>query len=108
MEEKTAKSAMIGDVEILLNYIPNGKQNAVSRFELRMKSGMTDRKMRKTIAEAISSGYPIINLDGGYYRPETIEEELAYFKRERARALSNLKKLSNMRLRLIQAGAKIN
>ncbi len=72
-------------------YIPFGKENAVSRQYLSIATGMSDRKVRMQIAQA-RRDYPILNLsDGkGYYRP-TAEEYLEakqFYHQEIARAKS--------------------
>ena len=82
------------------NYIPFGKENAVSRKQLVNVTGFTDRKVRYLISKARRE-HPIINLsDGsGYYRP-TIEEYMEakhFYKQERCRALSILWSLSGIK-----------
>lgn len=72
-------------------YIPFGKENAVSREYLSIATGMSDRKVRLQIAQARRE-HPILNLsDGkGYYRP-TVEEYLEakqFYHQEIARAKS--------------------
>lgn len=82
------------------DYIPFGKENAVSRKQLVNVTGFTDRKVRYLISKARRE-HPIINLsDGsGYYRP-TIEEYMEakhFYKQERCRALSILWSLSGIK-----------
>lgn len=58
----------------ILDYIPNGKDNAISRSAL--CQGLSDRKLREAIAsERLKT--PILNIsDGsGYYRPLLTEKE---------------------------------
>lgn len=60
----------------ILDYIPNGKDNAISRLTLCQMTGLSDRKLREAIAsERLST--PILNIsDGsGYYRPLLTEKE---------------------------------
>ena len=72
-------------------YIPFGKENAVTREYLSAATGLKDRKVRMLIALARRE-HPILNLsDGkGYYRP-TVEEYLEakqFYNQETARAKS--------------------
>ena len=72
-------------------YIPCGKENAVTRKYLSAVTGLKDRKVRMLIALERRE-HPILNLsDGkGYYRP-TVEEYLEarqFYNQETARAKS--------------------
>lgn len=73
----------------ILDYIPKGKENAISRAKLRYLTGLTDSKMRTLIREARHET-PIINLqDGkGYYVPTEIEEVDRFIAQEEKRAKS--------------------
>lgn len=75
----------------LLDIIPTGKKNAISRNQLRALSGLSDRAMREQIAETRRE-IPIINDQTGigYYIPaeEDIEEAKAFLRQEEARAKS--------------------
>ena len=89
------------------DYIPFGKENAVSRNYLVTVTGFTDRKVRYLISKARRE-HPIINLsDGtGYYRP-TIEEYIEakhFYKQERCRALSILWSLAGIKKWLKDVG----
>lgn len=70
-------------------YIPFGKENAISRKDLAALTGLGDRTMRRKIARA-RRNHPILNLqDGeGYYRPTIAEylEAKAFYKQEEHRA----------------------
>jgi len=48
------------------NLIPEGKENAISRADLRILSGLDDRTMRRRINQ---SEQFIINNGDGYYKP---------------------------------------
>ena len=54
----------------IADYIPYGRENAVTREQLMMLTGMPDRAVREAIAQARRDTV-ILNLqDGnGYYRP---------------------------------------
>ena len=65
----------------ILNYIPTGHRNAVTRETLHALTRMSDRKIRDLITEANKSAPDdvlIINLqDGmGYFRPDDNEDAL--------------------------------
>lgn len=55
----------------ICDYIPEGRANAVTRYELCMKTGFRDRQVRDLIHYARRDG-SILNLsDGkGYFRPD--------------------------------------
>lgn len=65
--------------------IPFGRKNAVSRYELSSKTGLSDRHVRDAIA-SVRKKIPIVSMnDGsGYYRPTTDDYEFVqgYYKRE--------------------------
>lgn len=92
----------------ILEFIPVGKENAVSRHLLCQTIKLSDRKMRKLIEEAREKGEIIINLqDGsGYYRPsdDDIDEIEAQYKINNSRAMSILVQQKPMRKVLKEAG----
>lgn len=53
----------------ITDYIPVGSKNAVSRRELRMITGLTDRKLRREIQSA-RRDMPICNTGTGYFIPD--------------------------------------
>lgn len=57
----------------IINYIPKGKDNAITRHELVMKTGLPDRDVRSLIAEARYET-PIISTGKGYYQPTSWKE----------------------------------
>ena len=75
----------------LMESIPVGRKNAISRVQLRAKCGLSDRAMREHIAET-RRDIPIINDQTGigYYIPskDDLEEARAFLKQEEARAKS--------------------
>lgn len=75
----------------IINFIPQGKKNAVSRYELSHFTGWSDRKVRHEIHKA-REDHVILSLDNGkgYYIP-TVEDFLElrkYILREMSRAKS--------------------
>lgn len=72
--------------------IPEGRENAVTRFQLVWKTGERDRQIRREIAEARREGDLILNRQdgGGYYRPSNPQEVLRWYRQEHARAMKIL------------------
>ena len=75
----------------IVDYIPFGRENAVTRTQLRIMTGMNDRKIRDKISEARRDTV-ILNMQDskGYFRPLPEERHLveAYDKQETARLKS--------------------
>lgn len=75
----------------IIDFIPYGKENAISRKQLSERCGMPDRVMRKQI-EKERREYPILNSqDGsGYFRPLPEEKPLVerWLRQERSRSKS--------------------
>lgn len=78
----------------ICDYIPKGRANAVTRYELCMKTGFKDRQVRDLIHYARRDG-SILNLsDGkGYFRPnldDPVERKMlaAYVRQEESRIKS--------------------
>lgn len=62
---------MINPINIT-HYIPEGRDNKISRASLSICTGLPDRSVRRLISEARANGYPIVgDPDGGYYMAET-------------------------------------
>lgn len=61
----------------ILDYIPYGEENAISREDLKQITGLTDRQMRKKI-EIARETTPILNFQGGkgYFIPTETEQYL--------------------------------
>ena len=91
------------------DFIPEGKENAITRPELARVLGMTDRAVRKEIELARDRGALICN-DGdgaGYYTARDICQIERQYRTDRARALAVLKRLKTMRRMLRQAGRNV-
>ena len=73
----------------ITDYIPYGRENAVTREQLMMLTGMPDRAVREAIAQARRDTV-ILNLqDGnGYYRPVEDDKPLVerFLRQETKRA----------------------
>ena len=86
----------------ITDYIPVGKANAVTRAELVALTGISDRRVRRLIAEARVRGVPIINnQDGrGYYISEDLQELRRQYGVNRRRALSILRQQRYIRRKI--------
>ena len=70
------------------NFIPLGYRDRVSRVELRITTGLTDRQVRRAIEEARERGVLIASEDGGYFQYQDEQDDVyfrAYMKREERR-----------------------
>lgn len=75
----------------IVDYIPFGRENAVTRTQLRIMTGLNDRKIRDKISEARRDTVILNMQDGkGYFSPLPEERHLveAYDKQETARLKS--------------------
>lgn len=90
-------------------YIPFGRENAVTREMLRVLTGKSDRMIREEIEQARREGHIIINnQDGkGYFRTDDIDEIGRQYQQNKRRALSILSQQKYMRLRLKAAGREV-
>ena len=73
----------------ITNYIPKGKENAITRKELCEITGLSDRLVRKRISQARRE-MVIINLQNGkgYYQPTEAAEIEQFVRQETARLKS--------------------
>ena len=56
----------------IIDYIPRGKENKISRESLSMCTNLPDRSVRRLISEARAKGHAIVgDPEGGYYMAET-------------------------------------
>jgi hypothetical protein len=59
----------------IIDYIPKGKDNKISRQSLMLCTGLPDRSVRRLISAARADGHAIVgDPDGGYYMAETKED----------------------------------
>ena len=95
----------------IVDYIPVGRENAISRKMLSQATGLSDRIVRGMIEDARIAGEIICNLqDGrGYYvpRPDDLESVARQYWQNRHRAISVLVQNKNLRRRLRQAGRPV-
>ena len=93
----------------VVNLIPTGKENAISRERLAELAKLPDRTVREHIEQARRDGWYIIThaQRGGYYRTEDIDEIEYQYRIDRARALSVLSRLKAMRRCLKDAGRNV-
>ena len=92
----------------IVNLIPYGKANAISRVSLRNITGLSDRSVRHMIAEARTETIILSVDDGkGYFRPtkDELEEVQVWIKKETARANSTLKSIDSAR-EILKGGNK--
>lgn len=97
------------DIARLLNALPWGEKNAVTRAELSRILGMRDRPLRELIERARREGAIIINRQNGrgYYLSEDIADIERQYRADRARALSILARCKHMRRTLKAAGMEV-
>lgn len=83
----------------VIDYIKEGRENAITRRELQQLTGYPDRAIRKEIQKAKGLGMVIINDGKGYYKPCVGEVEYlrGYIRSEEHKAKSILKGLKNYR-----------
>lgn len=74
----------------ITNYIPKGKENAITRKDLCETTGLSDRLVRELISQARRDTV-IINLQNGngYYQP-TDKAEIAQFVRQETARLKSI------------------
>lgn len=75
----------------IIDYIPYGKDKAVTREQLMMLTGYPDRAVREAISQARRETPILNNQDGtGYYRPTDDEKPLVerFVRQEERRAKS--------------------
>lgn len=96
-------------VEFLVENIPFGRDNAVSREYLCAVCKMGDRSMRQIIQQARDAGHIIINNQNGkgYYRSDELDDIERQYRQNRSRALSILVQQKHLRRRLKEAGREV-
>lgn len=94
----------------IVDYISPGKQNAVTREQLSLRTGLPDRKVRKLIEEARKDGAQIVNdQDGeGYYLSDDRAELERQCRTNTSRALSILKQNTHLRRRIKELEEGVN
>lgn len=74
----------------LLDYIPFGKENAITRQELVRLTGLDDRTIRNEIKRLNREGVPILSSSHtcGYWQSDDVKELEAYIKETDSRRTS--------------------
>lgn len=92
----------------LLNLIPYGRDNAISRADLVRLTGLDDRTVRDNIKELVRQGYPILSSSQarGYWLSNNIAEIEAFIRECDSRSRSEY--LTTRKLRLAVAKARGN
>lgn len=89
----------------ILQLIPNGAENAISRKDLAAATGLNDRTMREAIEQLRHNGHLICSKPtGGYYQPTNIEDIERMYRTELKRAKAILHRLTPLRQALKQEG----
>lgn len=84
----------------ILKFIPVGHRNAVTRKQLCIRTGLSDRKVRELIEKACTHEHPILNMqDGqGYFQPAENEISLVrlYRNQENSRTSSTRRRVKEL------------
>ena len=79
----------------IIDYIPKGKENKISRESLAICTGLPDRSVRRLISAARADGHAIVgDPEGGYYMAET-EADVSLLLAELASRMGKLAKCYN-------------
>ena len=98
----------MSDINIL-DFIPFGMNNAITRDSLSSLLGLSDRAVRKLIEEARREGAFIINKqDGrGYYQSDATADLQAHYRQNHARAMKLLQQQTHIRRELMARGVSV-
>ena len=95
----------------ILDYIHEGKEDAITREELRFLTELSDRTIRELIEQARRNGAIILNLqDGrGYYRPapDEMDDVAQQHRQNKGRIASISIQQKYLEQTLKQAGEKV-
>lgn len=72
----------------ILNNIGSGEENAIHLNDLRIKTDLQDRELRKCIEDLRRSGTVIISSPKGYFKPKNRSDVERYIRQETHRAKS--------------------
>lgn len=73
----------------IVQFIPIGSKNAITRADLRDKTGLGDRQLREAISQARRTTCICNKQDGnGYYIPDQVQEIQSFIAQETHRAKS--------------------
>lgn len=98
-----------GEQMSIEEYIPFGRENAVTRQVLCALTGLSDRKVRKLIEDARREGCIICNdqSGAGYFQTDDLDEISRQYWQSKNRALSILAQQKYLRQRLKAAGRDV-
>ena len=112
MKGKQKLTNLSGDALRVYVHLREGKKYARSRAFLARKTGMTDRQVRKGIADLRAAGYPVCSITahpGGYWLTKDaaelrefiaqLEEQRDYFGKAIRRLRDRLKEVENGKVR---------
>lgn len=92
----------------ITDFIPYGKENAISNSNLAIKSGTKKREARRFVHQARVNGEPICSTSderkGGYFMPTNKEEALIYYRQQRSRIKSAIAALNGVKKYLKERG----
>ena len=88
----------------ILEFIPTGKENAVSMAELSSMIGVDNRTTRSMIYQLRRSGELVCSGDSGYYQPGNNQELFEWYRMAHSRAIGTLTTLKKARQMLKDAG----
>ena len=88
----------------IMDYIPTGKENAVSREMLVVMTGLDDRAVRGAIQRLVEKGEPIFSSSShkGYWYSDDIDELERFINEREHRIHTEQKTLSNLKKRLYE------
>ncbi len=77
----------------IVDFIPVGRENAISNDDLAIEKGTDKRNARRLVFQARVNGEPICSVCNGgkcgYYMPRNIEEAKVYLRQQKARLKSS-------------------
>lgn len=88
------------ELPAILDYIPSGKDNAVSMRYLAVILSTDTRKIRSMVHNARISGHVVIGDENGYYKPECEEDLIGWIRKETAALRSKNMALQSARIAL--------
>ena len=98
-------------MHFIVNYIPYGRENAISRKDLAAAAGTNDREARRQIQKAREDGFLIMNRQdgGGYYlaTEHDLDDLQRQFLQDTSRAMAILKRRKEIRRILKAAGRPV-
>lgn len=94
----------------IVDFIPSGKENAVTKKELMRRTGLDERTVRAAIKREVEQGTPILSSSGhrGYWYSEDLNEIEEFLRESEHRYNTGRKTLAALKKRLYEAkGIKV-